>query len=398
MKLCDVTQFYAPGSGGVKRYLTQKRRYLLEETPAAHTLIIPGERTEWTGESRARTCTIASPVVEHVAGYRLLWKTNAVQTALAEAKPDLIEVADPYQLAWTALQVGRARGVPVVGFYHSDVPRTLADLIQRWLGAGCGRFVERIARRYVVGLYSRFARTLVASDVVAERLRAWGVRNVAVTPFGVDTKIFAPNPPDPSVRAKLGIPADALLLLFVGRLSLEKNLPTLLRTFELLTQGFPNSSVRPWHLLVVGDGPLRKLVEPASKAQRHLHWLPRVEDPSALADLYRAADLFIHPGLNETFGLVLLEAQACGVPVLGFAESSLTELCFAGREGWAREVTPQALAAAIDAASELDLPSLGAQAAHVVRERFDEQQSFARLWEEYRAVLTEFASRPPKPR
>src|SRR5438309_5954151 len=113
MKICDLTQFYAPGSGGVKRYLLEKRRYIQNHTQDKHWLIIPGEKNEWQNDERLHTVTIRSPVVERRAGYRFLWNTRAVRQAIAQIRPDIIEVADPYQLGWAAQRAGRQLGIPV---------------------------------------------------------------------------------------------------------------------------------------------------------------------------------------------------------------------------------------------------------------------------------------------
>jgi len=119
MKICDLTQFYSPVSGGVKRYLHEKIDYIDRQAARhEHVLIVPGAKTRLKGNGRSRVYTIRSPVVSRTAQYRALLNLRAVEEILEREQPDVIESADPYQLGWKALKVGRALRVPVVGFYH----------------------------------------------------------------------------------------------------------------------------------------------------------------------------------------------------------------------------------------------------------------------------------------
>src|SRR6516164_7157164 len=123
MKICDVTQFYSPVSGGVKRYLHEKIDYIDKRAPGdEHVLIVPGAKTKLKTNGRSRVYTIRSPLVSRTALYRALLNLRAVEEILEHERPDVIESADPYQLGWRALKAGRALRVPVIGFYHSHFP------------------------------------------------------------------------------------------------------------------------------------------------------------------------------------------------------------------------------------------------------------------------------------
>src|SRR5438105_3000538 len=91
LKVCDLTQFYSPLSGGVKRYVAEKVRYLRERTTAdEHVLIVPGERDERTGDERARMYTIASPLISRTSRYRILLRLEAIERILEKERPDII--------------------------------------------------------------------------------------------------------------------------------------------------------------------------------------------------------------------------------------------------------------------------------------------------------------------
>ena len=111
MKVCDLTQFYSPFSGGVKRYVGEKVRFLREHTAEdEHILIIPGERDECTGDERARVYTIQSPLISKTSRYRVMLRLEAIERILEKERPDIIESGDPYQVAWKAVHSGARWG------------------------------------------------------------------------------------------------------------------------------------------------------------------------------------------------------------------------------------------------------------------------------------------------
>ncbi len=386
MKLCDVTQFYSPRSGGVRRYLMEKRRYIVERTQDEHHLIIPGERTEHIQEGRLHTFTVASPQINKTSRYRLLLNTPAVRDYLRRARPDLIEAGDPYHVAWSVLRAGRELRIPVAGFYHSHFP----DAYLRTIVKYCGPFVRDVvlayAQDYIVRLYGQFAATLIPSEPLRDLLEGWGVGNAVAVKLGVDTDAFVPGPRDNALRDELGIPRDAFLLLYVGRLAGEKNVATLLEAFRLLKK----RGDRNYWLLVVGDGPLRRLLPDVRHETGALQWQSFVNGNAILARYYHAANLFVHPGTVETFGLVSLESQACGCPVAGIRGSSMDANIVEGLDLWSPVNTPEGLAAAVERYSSLaeaDLAGMGARVAVEVAAKFSWPVVLEGLWAQYRAAI-----------
>src|SRR4029434_4068065 len=224
MKICDLTQFYSPVSGGVKRYLHEKIDYI--EKHAAryqHVLIVPGAKTKLKANGRSCVYTIRSPLVSRTAQYRALLNLRAVGEILERERPDVIESADPYQLGWKALKVGRALSVPVVGFYHSHFPEAYVRKSAMLLGKTATRRVMKLYRAYVRKLYNQHAATVVASDLLGRVLRDWGVHNVRVLSLGVNTEIFRPDGSGTeAIRRSLGVITGQNLLLYVGRLGEEE--------------------------------------------------------------------------------------------------------------------------------------------------------------------------------
>ena len=138
---------------------------------------------------------------------------------------------------------------------------------------------------------------------------------------------------------------------------------------------------------MVGDGTERRHLARLLERRRDVHWLPYQGDGQQLARLYRAADLFVHPSLQETFGLVALESQASGTPVVGIRGSYMDRIIFTDQTHWAAENTPQALAESIRRMAARDLAADGAEAAVRVRQKYSWDNVFARLFGVYEDVI-----------
>ena len=379
----------------MKRYVSEKVRHIRERTEGdAHVLIIPGERDEMIETERARTYTIKSPLISRTSRYLFLLRLEAIERILEKERPDLIECGDPYQVAWKAVHSGAALRIPVVGFYHSHFPEAYIRTAQKFCGRTVTEFFHDFSRRYIRSLYNRFERTLVPSPALGGLLAQWGVQNIAHTDLGVDTAIFHPQPaPGENVRAALGIPRDRTLLLYVGRLAQEKNTHTLFAAFRNLARAFPGR----FHLLVIGDGLQRADLNGTKSEIRNqkseITHLSYCADAAALAAHYRAADLFVHPGVQETFGLVTLEAQACGTPVIGIHGSYMDRIIHSDQTLWARENSPPALAAAIEETCREDLKHSGAAVSQLVAAQYSWTQVFTRLFDLYCEVIHNYRPR-----
>lgn len=380
LKICDLTQFYSPLSGGVKRYVHEKINWIQTESPNdEHILVIPGAKTEMFAGDRSRIYSIRSPVVSRSARYRALLNLHAVAQIVERERPDIIESSDPYQVGWKATSVGRSLRIPVVGFYHSHFPEAHLQ--------GPASFLLPAARKYVRNLYNRFDATLVPSRELAGILEDWGVHNVRTVKLGVNPKIFSPLPNDRiETRRSLDVAQDRKLLLYVGRLAPEKNTDLLFAAFKILAKQRPNC----FALLVIGSGPEGKKLSQLQAETGSVKWIPYCTDSLELARFYRAADAVVHPGRRETFGLVALESQACGTPVIGIRGSRLDQIILHEQESWAMENTPQALASAIEDFFQKDLAAIGNIAAQAVAEQYSWPRVFDGLFCIYRDVCTKY--------
>ncbi|MHC1743839.1 MAG: glycosyltransferase [Syntrophobacteraceae bacterium] len=320
MKVCDIVQFYSPLSGGVKRYVHTKMRYCALERNAQQILIVPSDRDRVTTHNRTRVYELRSLPMPGSASYRMLLAKSGIERIVESERPDLLEVGDPYRSAWIALDCARKYDIPVISFYHSDYPRALTDSLRKLHWASALEPVSIGIERYLASLYNRADATITPSRHSRRILEGLGVKRLVHVPLGVDGDDFVPNGSREKVRLQLGLSPGSRLLLYVGRLAREKNIHQLIEMMDILA-----GSDFPVHLLIVGDGELGGEVRTAASKRNDVSWVPYSSSKKAIAEYYTAADLFVHAGTAETFGLVSLEAQACGTRVVAVRNGGMDE-------------------------------------------------------------------------
>jgi len=358
--IADITMFYAPASGGVRTYLDAKHHRLDALQGVRHSLLIPGASARHEGG----VYHVPALPLPFGKGYRFPVRLAPWCNTLRTLKPDLIEVGDPYLPAWAALEARRQLDVPVIGFYHSDLPLLVSNRMGNW-------FTPNV-EAYVSKLYGNFDRVLAPSKVMADKLRRLGVRDVHVQPLGVDLETFNPARRDPQVRAELGIADTCRLLIYAGRGSREKNLPVLLDCMRQLGRGY--------HLLLVGSNMPANVPDNVSVIGQFC-------PPDQVARLMASADLLVHAGDQETFGLVILEAMASGTPVVAVRAGAFGEIVNDQCGRLCQPNDARAMALAVREAFEAGARKLGAQARRHVEQHYSWDNVVNGLLEHYQAVL-----------
>lgn len=368
-RLLDTTMMYAPRSGGVKRYLTAKRSWLAANRPEiTHSLVVPGARTRIDSEG---IVTVAAARLPFGDGYRMPASVTKWEAVLRACRPDIIEAGDVFVPGHAALEAGDALGVPVIGFCHTDAAALAALHLGDW--------AEQPTFNFWAQAYQRFDHVIAPSQHTASRLAEAGVDKVTVLQLGVDTDLFHPSRGD---RAKLfrrlGLPQDSRLLVFAGRPAREKNVESMVAAIERLGA--------PYHLLLIGAGR-------DSRASERVICLDYERDPHKLASLVASCDAFLHANENEIFGLVVLEAMAAGLPVVGPNKGGVGELIDNTVGQHADGADPEALAEAIEALFARDLPTLAQAARRRAETRHGWEHTFGALTRLY-AELIGRAARP----
>lgn len=366
-RLVDTTMLYAPRSGGVKRYLTAKRAWMSARRPyVRHTLVVPGARHGHDGAGRLSIYAAPLPFGD---GYRWPMGAGGWMKRLMRQRPSLIEAGDPYTPGMAALKAGAALGVPVIGFCHTDLGALAALHIGEW--------AEGPVRGHWARIYRRFDRAVAPSRYIAQRLADGGVADPVVLPLGVDTRLFHPGRGDrAALRARLGLTQAHRILVFAGRPAREKRVDILVEAVERLGD--------PYVLLLVGAA------GGASAGGRVIE-LAYQSDPAALAGVLCACDAFVHANDAEPFGLIILEAMACGLPVVGVRSGGAGEILDETIGGLAARSTARDIAGAVRALFEGDPAALGAAGRRRAVERHDWESVFSRLCGLYAEVTGDAA-------
>ncbi len=320
LTICDVTQSYSAKGGGVKTYLTEKRRFLLEHTDVRHCLIVPGPEDRVTRDGRTTTVEIASPKVPGSPNYRLLLRSRAVLRALELVNPNLIECQDAYNLPWTALfHRGKRPATAVVAGFHTDFPSVY---VEKYLTPRAGGFVARrmknLSYKYAANLYGRFDAFYTLTQVAAEHFSDLGVPGAHILTLGADTALFNKAQRDEQLRARIGVDKDAPLLVYAGRIDREKKARVVVEAFKKLPPAWGAA------LVMLGDGNDREALAHECEGL-NAHFPGFVHDRETLAAYFASSDIYVSGMEDETFGISVLEAQASGLPVVGVRSGAMID-------------------------------------------------------------------------
>lgn len=261
---------------------------------------------------------------------------TAVMSEIRRRGCTAVHVSTPGPMGLIGLAVARELGVPAYGTYHTDFPAYAAQL------AGDPR-LEHTAWRFMRWFYGQLERVAAPSAATRERLVWHGLDGdrISVVGRGIDPDLYSPSRRNISRRAAWGdVRADWLL--YAGRLSAEKNLACLAAAFKQVAARRPGTG-----LVIAGDGPMRAELEAELRGlQVVFTGMCKGEE---LAEIYASADLFVFPSETDTLGVVLLEAQASGLPVLVSAEGGPKSCIVPDRTGRiVRPMNASNLARAID--------------------------------------------------
>ena len=381
MKLCDLALYSPETSSGVRTYIENKVRFInAQAEPINHVLLVPAKEDKVLIEGRSK--------IYYVRGIPSLYpKVRLVANILKAAKiieaeaPDLIELNCQYTLPWAAFLATRKTRLPVIGVYHFDLPACVRHITRR-AGRPISSLCEKIATFYVSLLYRHFTRTLILNDSMAPKLRALGVDRIESVPCGVDTATFNPCQRDSEFRQRLGIPPDQRILLYVGRLSPEKEIDLLLRAYACL-------SAKDYTLLIVGDGPEGETVKRHCAGHQGVKYLGHFDSHRELARVYASSDVFIMPCRNETFGMATVEALASGLPVVGIAEGASRDLITPDIGALAQPGDGQDLANKIATVAQWNLEPVRERCQAYAATRYSWESVFARYFEIYRNLISD---------
>lgn len=385
MKIVDVSAFYTPHGGGVLTYVERKIAYA-ERTGLELVVVIPGETD---GEVRrpggARVISIASPKLIFDGRYRYFKSAGPVHAVLNAEQPDIVEASSPWR---TATIVADWQGAARKSlFMHADPMATYA---YRWFGQLAPRdTIDRSFAPYLNHLRraaAKFDTVICGNPDLAGRMRQAGISNVATIPLGIEPNRFSPALRSADLRAKMlakcHLPNDARLLVSIGRLSPEKRLPMVIDAVSVA------SAQRPLGLVIMGEGRDRSTVLKAIAGNPHIRLIDGVQDRHLLARMLASADGLIHGCESETFGLVVAEAAASGVPLILPDEGGALAFADAACGEMYRAANPASLLRALERFQDRDAQDLLANAVRRASQVFCINDHFDSLIGTYQRCIT----------
>ena len=275
MRIALITDAWKPQVNGVVRTLMSVTEKLREQGHVVD-LIAPDQY-------RSFPCPTYPEIRLALAGPRTLGKR------IEQFGADAIHIATEGPLGWAARRWCLRNGRPFTTAYHTQFP----DYVERRSG---------IPARHIWPMIRHFHRPsaaiMVATPTIRAQLAAQGLTHLRHWSRGVDVRNFQPDHAPPDLYFSLPRPIQ----LYVGRVAVEKNIEA------FLENGHPGSK------LVVGDGPA---LETLKARYPEVHFLGKMGG-AALAACYAGADVFVFPSKTDTFGLVMIEALACGTPVAAY--------------------------------------------------------------------------------
>jgi glycosyltransferase involved in cell wall biosynthesis len=310
---------------------------------------------------------------------RLAWPSaGRVHAMLRTFDPTLVHIATEFGVGLAGRRAAHALRVPHVSSYHTNFTAYAAHYK---LGA-----LASAGWHYLRWFHRTARRTYCPTHAVADDLAARGFGHCAVWSRGVDPVRFNPSFRSAEVRVRCGANDETLLVAWVGRLGAEKGLGDALDAVRIAEQA------RPGHvrMVVVGDGPHD--AEMRARAPRCATFTGRLEG-AALSAVYASADVFAFPSTTDTFGNVLLEAMASGLPVIG-ADVGPTRELLADDRGWL--VRPHDVNAFASRLVRLVGDRLALQRARRAALSFAATCTWDRVWDRLFSDYAEFAQRPSR--
>jgi glycosyltransferase involved in cell wall biosynthesis len=295
LKIAIVTESFLPKVDGIVTMLTKTVECLRQSGDEVMIFAPSGGPAEIFGAEVVSMPSVAFPLYPEL---RLALPRTSMRQKIESFRPDLLHVFEPVLLGVGGIYYSAELRLPLVISYHTNLP---AYLSYYKLG-----LIEKLTWKLMRIRHQRANLNLCTSKAMIEDLANHGIEDLALWERAVDTVSFRPGTGTPEMRSRLsGGHPDAPLVLYVGRLSAEKEVVRLKELF---------AAVPGMRLAIVGDGPMR------AELERNLEGTATVFtgylQGAELESAYGSADLFVLPSQTETLGLVLLEAMAAGCPVV----------------------------------------------------------------------------------
>lgn len=340
MKILLVADQYYPPTLGGSAISSRRLAHGLAERGHQVSVMAPSlsfrHSVEKDGNTTVYRCRsvsplIASPSKKAPPRFALL-PDGMVERTLNRVKPDVIHIQTPAYIGAIALKVAKKLGIPVVATNHA-MPDNVLPFVpfkvnKDWLPY---KVFESRYWEEIIALLELCDFVTAPTNLACDMLLENGLTKQAVpVSNGVDLHLFKPATPDEkaSLKERFGLPLDRPVVLYAGRMSVEKRLDVLV---EALPKALAESR---FHLVLTGSGPMDVAAMIKLAGCSGNVTFTGMVDEATLPLIYRAADIFVLPSEAELQGMVLLEAAASGLPLIGANASAIPEILHHGENGF----------------------------------------------------------------
>ncbi len=341
MRILMVSDVYFPRVNGVSTSI-QAFRQALQAAGHSVTLIAPDYGQTVADEAGIIRISSRKVIVDPEDRMMRIRRIHWLTEELRADDYDIIHIHTPFVAHYAGLKLSRKLGLPVVATYHTFFEEYLYNYV-KWLPQSWLRYAARhFSRTQCADLDA----LVVPSTAMQQVLTDYGVATpMTILPTGLDMRTFEPGDGQ-AFRAKYNIPTERPVLLFVGRVAFEKNIGFLLEVVTHLRKPIPDIL-----LVIAGEGPAEKSLHTQVKQQgleNHVRFVGYLRRDGELQACYKAADVFVFASRTETQGLVLLEAMACGTPVVSTAVLGTKDIIGGGLGGLVAPENPEPFAAQVE--------------------------------------------------
>lgn len=319
LKIAVVTETYPPDINGVAHTLS---KIVLGLRERGHVVWLVRPRQQ-AGQTADHTSNFEEVLVRGIPipFYKQLRMGLPAKRELLKLwtrqRPDVVHIATEGPLGWSALQAARKLKLPISTDFRTNFHAYSQHYGLAWLSGAILAYMKKF--------HNSAHATMVPTANLAQELDRKGFKDLHVVPRGVETQLFSPTKRDAALRAQWGVLDASPVMLYVGRIAVEKNLQLVIKTYQSARQLQP--SLR---LVMVGDGPMRAELEQAQDQGIIFAGFRTGED---LARHYASADVFVFASKTETFGNVTLEAMASGLAVVAFDHAAAGDIICNGVNG-----------------------------------------------------------------
>lgn len=342
MHILMISDVYFPRVNGVSTSIQTFRQHL-QEIGHRTTLIAPDyapkkatgktlkAREEYSDEGMIYRIPALTVIIDKEDKMMRRQPIRDLMFVLKTQAIDIVHIQTPFVAHYQGVQLAKALNVPTIISYHTFFEEYFYNYI-KWLPK---RWLRYAARAFSRSQCAQVDALLVPSQPMADVLKDYGIHTPThVLPTGLKLSAFTQGD-RATFRAQHNISDDTPCITFVGRIALEKNIHFLLQMFAQLLTKLPNTL-----FIIAGEGPALPTLQKYSEQlniQHAIKFVGYLDRANALQSCYKAADVFVFASRTETQGLVLLEAMACGTPVVSTAVMGTKTIMRDGQGGLVAE-------------------------------------------------------------